>query len=85
MDMHAGTSQWLTRLGADEKKRITKKTHPDLFSGSSWHTNLISESGLYKFITRSDKPEAKPFQEWVTRDVLPALRKHGTPLQGTLK
>ena len=29
---------------------------------------MISESGLYKLITRSDKPEAKPFQEWVTRD-----------------
>lgn len=40
--------------------------------------NLISESGLYKLITRSDKPEAKPFKEWVTRDVLPSIRKTGS-------
>ncbi len=38
----------------------------------------VSESGLYKLIMRCDKAEATPFQEWVTRDVLPALRKTGT-------
>ena len=32
---------------------------------------LLSESGLYKFIMRSDKPTARPFQDWVTREVLP--------------
>ncbi|WP_052093237.1 BRO family protein [Hoeflea phototrophica] len=37
----------------------------------------VSESGLYKLIMRSDKPEAKAFQDWVTRDVLPAIRKDG--------
>jgi prophage antirepressor-like protein len=40
--------------------------------------NCISESGLYKLIMRSDKPEARAFQDWVTRDVLPAIRKDGT-------
>lgn len=38
---------------------------------------IVSESGLYKLIMRSDKPEAKAFQDWVTRDVLPAIRKDG--------
>lgn len=38
---------------------------------------IISESGLYKLIMRSDKPEARKFQDWVTRDVLPAIRKTG--------
>ena len=33
----------------------------------------ISESGLYKLIMRSDKPEARAFQDWVTRVVLPAI------------
>ncbi|GAB5505923.1 MAG: hypothetical protein Rhirs2KO_10860 [Rhizobiaceae bacterium] len=33
---------------------------------------LVSESGLYKLIMRSDKPEAVQFQDWVTREVLPA-------------
>lgn len=38
---------------------------------------LISESGLYTLIIRSNKPQAKPFRRWVTREVLPALRRDG--------
>lgn len=38
---------------------------------------VLSESGLYKLIMRSDKPEAAKFQGWVTRDVLPSIRKTG--------
>lgn len=37
----------------------------------------ITESGLYKLIMRSNKPLAKPFQDWVCRDVLPSIRKTG--------
>jgi len=43
---------------------------------------LISESGLYKLIMRSDKPEARQFQDWVTREVLPAIRKDGAYIKG---
>ncbi|CAM3971248.1 BRO family protein [Cereibacter sphaeroides] len=39
---------------------------------------LISESGLNKLVMRPDKPEAKKFQDWVTREVLPSIRKTGT-------
>ncbi|WP_321447661.1 BRO family protein [uncultured Cohaesibacter sp.] len=42
----------------------------------------VSESGLYKLVMRSDKPQAKPFQDWVTRDVLPAIRKTGAYVKG---
>lgn len=37
----------------------------------------VNESGLYNIILRSDKPEAKQFKRWVTREVLPAIRRHG--------
>lgn len=46
---------------------------------------LISESGLYKLILRSDKPEAKPFQDWVTKVVLPSIRKDGGYIVGEEK
>lgn len=46
---------------------------------------LISESGLYKLIMRSEKPEAQRFQDWVTRDVLPAIRKDGAYIMGEEK
>lgn len=45
----------------------------------------LSESGLYKLIMRSDKPEAKAFQDWVTRVVLPAIRKDGAYIMGEEK
>jgi prophage antirepressor-like protein len=37
--------------------------------------NLVSEAGLYTLIMRSRKPAAKPFQEWVTAELLPSLRR----------
>jgi hypothetical protein len=36
---------------------------------------IVSESGLFKLIIRSEKPHARPFQDWVTREVLPSIRK----------
>lgn len=37
----------------------------------------VDEPGLYRLVLRSDKPEAEPFMEWVTNEVLPAIRKTG--------
>jgi prophage antirepressor-like protein len=61
-----------------DKEEVTKS---DL-GGRSGLTNLVSESGLYKLMMRSDKPNAKPFQDWITRDVLPAIRKDGMYVMG---
>jgi len=48
--------------------------------GLSGETNIITESGLYAVILRSDKPNAKEFRKWVTSEVLPAIRKTGAYL-----
>ncbi len=45
----------------------------------------MAEPGLYRLIMRSDKPEAREFQTWVTRDVLPAIRKDGGYVMGEEK
>ena len=45
--------------------------------GGSQDMMLISESGLYTLIMRSNKPEAKVFRKWVTSEVLPSIRKTG--------
>lgn len=39
--------------------------------------NFVTESGLYELIFRSNKPEAKIFKQWITKEVIPAIRKHG--------
>jgi prophage antirepressor-like protein/predicted GIY-YIG superfamily endonuclease len=40
-------------------------------------TVYINESGLYKLVMNSKKPEAEKFQDWVTSDVLISIRKTG--------
>ncbi|WP_171125599.1 BRO family protein [Ruegeria sp. HKCCA4707] len=37
----------------------------------------LTNSDLNANIMRSDKPKDRAFQEWVTQDVLPAIRKDG--------
>ena len=39
--------------------------------------NIINEYGLYSLIFTSRKAEAREFKNWVTRDVLPSIRKRG--------
>lgn len=64
------TANAVRPLGEDEKG-------VNLFNtlGGRQRLTVISESGLYKLAMRSDKPEAKGFQDWVTKVVLPAIRK----------
>lgn len=38
---------------------------------------VINESGLYSLILSSKLPSAKKFKHWVTREVLPSIRKTG--------
>jgi len=42
---------------------------------------LITASGLYKLVLRSNKPEARESQGRVTRVVLPAIRKDRAYIQ----
>lgn len=69
----------LKYLGADERRTLEKGDMPDvsLFPGTTSRISIISESGLYKLIMRSDKPQARAFQDWVTKEVLPTIRKTG--------
>lgn len=39
---------------------------------------FITESGVYKLVFKSRKPNAEAFTDWVTDEVLPTLRKNGT-------
>lgn len=41
-------------------------------------TIVINESGLYSLILSSKMPDAKKFKRWVTTEILPTIRKHGT-------
>lgn len=40
--------------------------------------NFLTESGVYKLVFKSRKPNAEKFTDWVTDEVLPVLRKTGS-------
>jgi len=46
--------------------------------GRNHQVAVVNEPNLYRLIFRSDKPQAKIFQDWVYKDVLPAIRKTGS-------
>lgn len=40
--------------------------------------DFITEPQLYKLAIKANSAQAEKFQDWVTSEVLPAIRKHGT-------
>jgi prophage antirepressor-like protein len=66
-------SNALKDLDKEERSSFEMNT-----SGGKQVMIFVSESGLYSLIMRSRKPVAKPFQKWVTREVLPQIRKTGS-------
>ncbi len=46
--------------------------------GRCQQATFINESNLYKVIFQSRKPNAEKFTEWVTGEVLPAIRQNGS-------
>ncbi|MEQ0077481.1 BRO family protein [Klebsiella sp. CN_Kp118] len=48
-----------------------------LTNGGQQQIPFINEPNLYRVIFRSNKPEARQFQDWVFNEVLPAIRKNG--------
>ncbi|MBN1059380.1 hypothetical protein DVS27_12600 [Clostridium botulinum] len=65
------------------EKQVIKLTNSDMHI---MHTrklnnageNFLTESGVYKLIFKSKKAEAEKFQDWVTDEVLPSIRKTGS-------
>lgn len=66
-------TEQVRRLDDDEKGLRKMQTH-----GGEQEMVIISESGLYILIIRSNKPQAKQFRKWVTAEVLPSIRKTGS-------
>ena len=50
---------------------------PPLVSNFQGSTLYLNESGLYSLIFGSKLESAKAFKRWVTKDVLPSIRKTG--------
>jgi anti-repressor protein len=66
---------------ADVAKRLNKDDIDLIYVtdsiGRQQQMVMINEGALYSVIIRSDKPEARKFEYWITHEVLPSIRKHG--------
>lgn len=75
-----GVKQSRSALDKLDKSEVSSVHLMD--AGKPRKLNLVSEPGLYTLVLRSDKPEAKRFQRWVTGEVLPSIRKTGSYCSG---
>lgn len=58
-----------------DMRGVTQNVTPTI--GGNQQLTFVSEPNLYRVIFRSNKPEARQFQDWVFNEVLPAIRKTG--------
>lgn len=85
---HTNITQAIDRLLDETEKVLVKKgEHPaffkelvlnNLLSTKTQSVWFVSESGLYKLAMASNLEKAKPFRDWVAKEVLPSLRETGT-------
>lgn len=66
--------QAVERLHPDDRYQTPVVDSAGRMNPKTW---VVTESGLYDLIIRSDKPEARPFRRWVTAEVLPSIRSTG--------
>jgi hypothetical protein len=62
----------IARLDDDERAYAIIQT-----PGGPQLVNVVNESGLYRLIIASRKPEAKAFRQWLFGEVLPSIRRTG--------
>lgn len=58
----------------DEDDKLTERI---VLSGQNREVIIINESGLYSLVLSSKLPKAKEFKRWITKEVIPSIRKHG--------
>lgn len=66
----------ITRALDDDEKRWSEGTLSEC-THSHLGIRLINESGLYRVLMRSQRPEAIPFQRWLAHEVVPEIRRNG--------
>ena len=75
-----GIRKAITRMNEKQVIKLTnsKVTDSNFRKLHNTGENFLTESGVYKLIFKSKKKEAERFQDWVTDEVLPQIRKTGS-------
>jgi anti-repressor protein len=72
-------------MGIENSRNVVKRLNKDDVhqmyatdsTGREQQITVINEGALYSVVIRSEKPEARKFEHWITHEVLPTIRKHG--------
>lgn len=80
--LELGDSAVRKAIGNMTEKQVTKLRNSDVKESNirklnNAGENFLTESGVYKLVFRSNKPNAEAFTDWVTDEVLPTIRKTG--------
>jgi len=84
-DGKVNTTVALAKLDRDEIGSYPIETNARNGGTRTQVAKVVNRGGLDRLIMRSDKPEARAFQDWVIRTVLPAIRKDGGYIMGEEK
>lgn len=81
LDMATGTVK--DHMSKMNEKQVTKVKNSDVGLTNfrklnNAGENFLTESGVYKLVFKSRKPNVEKFTDWVTDEVLPTLRKTGS-------
>lgn len=78
-----GVRKAITRMSEKQVKKLKNSdvTNCHIRKLNNAGENFLTESGVYKLIFKSHKEEAERFQDWVTDEVLPTIRKTGGMVQ----
>lgn len=78
-------------LGLSDTNKVSSRLNPKgrslirtLTNGGEQSLIFVDEGNLYQTIMGSRKPEAKKFADWVTREVIPSIRKYGYYSEGRM-
>ena len=76
---YAKTFNMTKQIDEEDKQIFDCSSQEDTnFNPKARQIGIINESGLYSAILGSQLKSAKSFKRWVTKEVLPAIRKTGT-------
>lgn len=76
---YQNSSRDINRHVDEEDRQILKSTETVVLEKDIPIRGLIiiNESGLYSLALSSKLPKAKEFKRWITKEVIPSIRKHG--------
>ena len=80
--LELGDSAVRKAIGNMTEKQVIKLKNSDVKESNirklnNAGENFLTESGVYKLVFRSNKPNAEEFTDWIADEVLPTIRKTG--------